>query len=113
MGPVILFIQSNNGAPVWSSQSRAAILSLAERLGCDEKVSLIQGFPAVLKSLGPVLEKIVSKGDLPLGLSQAVSSSVSADGLSAIMALVTKGPPESRDVMMCLICFPFRHHMDF
>jgi RND superfamily putative drug exporter len=99
MGPVILFIESNNGTNVWSAKSRAAILSLTEKLGRDEKVSLIQGFPAVLKSLGPMQEKISSTRDLPLELRQAVSSSVSADGLSAVVALVTKGPPESREVM--------------
>ncbi len=99
MGPVILFIESKNGASLWSKESCDAMQSLSERLGRDEKVSLVQGFPRVLKILAPAREKIGSRVDVPPEFAQAASSTVCADGSSAIMAIVTKSPPENRNVM--------------
>jgi putative drug exporter of the RND superfamily len=99
MGPVILFIESKNGISVWSKKSREAILSLAERLSHDERVSLVQGYPRVLTSLGLLQEKITTTSDLPPELVKRVSSTVSSDGSSAVIMLVTKDPPESREVM--------------
>jgi RND superfamily putative drug exporter len=99
MGPVILFIERKNGTSLWSKHSREAILSLAERLGRDQKVSQVEGFPRVLTSLGPAQEIIASANDVPQELAKRVSSAVSSDGSSALVMLVTKDPPESREVM--------------
>ncbi len=99
MGPVILFIESKNGTSVWSKKSREAIRSLADKLGRDERVFLVQGFACMLTRLGPAQEMIDSVKDLPPELVKGSSSAVSSDGSSALVMLVTKGPPEDGEVM--------------
>lgn len=99
MGPVILLAEGRDGSSVWTKDSRHAILSLTESLSRDKRISLVHGFPRVLKGLGPAQEGISSMSDLSPELAKAASSSVSADGLSAVIVLVTKESPENREAM--------------
>ncbi|MBI1742366.1 MMPL family transporter [Candidatus Acetothermia bacterium] len=99
MGPVILLVAAEPGKTVWDERNQKAILDLSERLSKDKRVAQVQGFSQLLTALRQVGISAHLERDLPESLRSLTSGIVSPDGRTAILALVTTSPPESRETM--------------
>ncbi len=97
MGPVVLLLESKD-SNLWSPERQEAVLALASRLGADEKVAFVLGYPRLLSAAGPARSSIRSQADLPAYIRTLAADTLSKDDKAGLIVLVTKQPPESTEV---------------
>jgi RND superfamily putative drug exporter len=96
MGPVVLLLESGPEGDLWQDKSRQAVLETAARLRRDEQVVQIHGYSRVLEALGSAagVPHVGSPGpDTTLG------GVINANGTVAVLNVIPRYPPESREMM--------------
>ena len=97
MGPVVLLLESGD-SNLWTPERQEAVLALATRLGADQRVAVVSGYPGLLSAIGPARLNVRSQADLPAPLRALAADALSKDDKTGLMVLVTKQPPESTEV---------------
>ena len=99
MGPIGLLISCREGETLWSQEHQAAIISLSSYFAADQRVAITGGFPSLLAMLGSFGTMIHRTEDLPPLAQKGAAKVLSADGRTALIFVVTRSEPESKEVM--------------
>jgi len=99
MGPVLLLAESGSDGTLWTPQAQDALLSITAKLTKKYDIACEIGFPRLLTELGMFRPLVRSVGDLPAEAQPTAANAVSDDGKSALIILVPKQAPESKDIM--------------
>ena len=96
MGPVVLLLESGPEGDLWQERSRQAVLAIAARLRDDGQVAQIHGFSRVIEALGGA--ENVAHAHSPRQ-DAGLSGVINADGTVAVLNVIPRYPPESREMM--------------
>jgi len=93
MGPVVMLVEARPGRTLLEPESRRALIEVGNALRVDERSGTLLGLPQLLGHVGGLAPGNVSLDSLPEPLRSAARRVVSADGRTALAALVTPGEP--------------------
>jgi RND superfamily putative drug exporter len=99
LGPAALMASARGDARVWDPGARDALVRIGDRLADDPRVALVLGFPRLVEALGPLASHVRSDKDLPEPVRPLAGGAVGAGGRAALLMLVTRDAPESREAM--------------
>jgi RND superfamily putative drug exporter len=99
LGPVVLAVEVEGKGSMWDISRQDAVLAMVERIAGDGRVAAIGGFAAVLDAMGPLRREIRSLADVPPQGQSLAAQAVSESGTMALVVLIPKEAPESREVM--------------
>ncbi|MBI3110951.1 MAG: MMPL family transporter [Ignavibacteriales bacterium] len=99
MGPIGMLITCREGETLWAPEHQTAIASLGAQLASDPRLSTTGGFPSLLALLGPMGATIHATPDLPPVLRQEAANVLSADDRTALVFVVPRSAPETKEVM--------------
>jgi RND superfamily putative drug exporter len=93
MGPIVMLVEAPPGHSVLEPGSPRALIEVANALRLDERSGTLLGLPQLLARVGGLAPGNVSIDALPEPLREPARRVVSADGRTALAALVTPGEP--------------------
>jgi uncharacterized membrane protein YdfJ with MMPL/SSD domain len=99
MGPIAIVVTSRDSTTLWTGEREAAMTAIYSGLAADPRAHFVGGFPHLLALLGNSRPLIHSRSDLPLPLRTMSEQVVSADGRAALVFIVPRSAPESKEVM--------------
>lgn len=102
MGPIVLLVEAPPGGSVWEPESRSAVLATVTSLSEDPRSGDVLGFAQILRVANLLGIPARSAADLPDQLRAAAADVVSADGRTALLALVTPEDPDDPRTMAFL-----------
>ena len=109
MSPIIVLLEAPRGRTLWDSTSRAAIVTLGDRLARDPRSGTVIGLHQVLDMWDALqftfgadsaaADTVAPLTRLPQALRAVANRVSSADGHIGMIALMTPGPPEDPATM--------------
>ena len=98
MGPIILLLRPVEGGNLLRPEAQQAVRAIASRLGRDQRVVQIQGYPRLLQAQQ---EQRNAFGGMASALAwrSAAAESISADGGTALFVVIPNASPERPETL--------------